>query len=142
MVGARMRGGALVQSLAADRTGLRNELTFYGEEGSLRVDLFRFDGIERAPIGELPGAPATRLRKLFALAPELAGAARDVVRGGLFTATYEAEWRGFADAVRAGSPPRASFEDGRAALAVALAAAASAETGTPAVPARSGSPLS
>jgi myo-inositol 2-dehydrogenase/D-chiro-inositol 1-dehydrogenase len=49
----------------------------------------------------------------------------------MFAASYEAEWRHFARVVRAGAEPECRVEDGREALAVALAAARSAATGEP-----------
>jgi len=44
----------------------------------------------------------------------------------LFTGAYTAELAGFAEAVRTGTPETVTGEDARAALAIALAAAASA----------------
>jgi myo-inositol 2-dehydrogenase / D-chiro-inositol 1-dehydrogenase len=55
----------------------------------------------------------------------------DTARGDqeLFASAYIAELASFTDAVRAGTPPRVTGEDARAALAIALAAAESARTG-------------
>jgi myo-inositol 2-dehydrogenase / D-chiro-inositol 1-dehydrogenase len=49
----------------------------------------------------------------------------------LFAGAYTAELAGFVDAVRTGTPAAVTGEDARAALAIALAAAASVTGGRP-----------
>ena len=56
-VSARMRGGALATLQASDDTVTRNELTLNGDLGSVRIDLYRSDGLELVGLGDLPGAP-------------------------------------------------------------------------------------
>jgi myo-inositol 2-dehydrogenase/D-chiro-inositol 1-dehydrogenase len=62
-----------------------------------------------------------------------AGRTTETVRSDqeLFGDAYTAELAAFADAVRTGAPAPVTGEDARAALAIALAAAASVERGTP-----------
>jgi predicted dehydrogenase len=131
VVSARMRNGALAQATGADRTSVSNEITIYGEEGSLLLDLYRFDGLVRSSLDDLPGAPTTRLRRMLVAAGQLARHTRELRAGGLFDATYAAEWRAFAAAVRGRGQPASTFEDGRKALQIALAAAESATLGRP-----------
>ncbi len=52
-------------------------------------------------------------------------------RGGDFFASYAGQWRHFLDAVRGDVPVECSARDGRQALEIALAAAASAPLGRP-----------
>jgi predicted dehydrogenase len=52
-------------------------------------------------------------------------------RGGHFASSYATEWRAFAAAVARREPVPASFEDGRQALAISLAATQSASSGAP-----------
>jgi len=61
------------------------------------------------------------------------GRITETVRGDqeLFAGAYTAELAAFVHAVRTGTPPVVTGEDARAALAIALAAAESARTGTP-----------
>jgi myo-inositol 2-dehydrogenase / D-chiro-inositol 1-dehydrogenase len=61
------------------------------------------------------------------------GRTMDTVRGDveLFADAYTAELSAFADAVRTGTTPTVTGEDARRALAVALAAVASVESGAP-----------
>jgi predicted dehydrogenase len=131
MVTGRMRGGTLVHALASDLTSSSNHVDLYGEEGALGLDLYRFDGLERSMLHDLPGAPVTRVRRVLASAAQLAAGLGEIRHGGLFDATYGAEWRHFAGAVRTSRQADCTFEDGRRALQIALAAAASASVGRP-----------
>lgn len=131
MVTGRMRGGTLVHAFASDLTGLSNEVKIRGEEGALRLDLYRFDGLTHASLRDLPGAPATRLRRMLAGTRQLAGSLSEIRNGGVFDATYGAQWRNFVSAARGLEPPACTFEDGRRALEIVLAAARSASLGQP-----------
>ncbi|WP_433730071.1 Gfo/Idh/MocA family oxidoreductase [Actinoplanes sp. CA-051413] len=82
-----------------------------------------------------PGGTATlgdgrRTTMVFSGAP---GRTAETVRSDqeLFTGAYTAEIAAFADAVRSGTPAPVTGEDARAALAIALAAAASVAGGRP-----------
>jgi predicted dehydrogenase len=131
VVTARLASGALAQALTSDVTGTANELVIFGDEGALRLDLYRFDGLEVSGLSDLPGSPRTRLRMLGSSAAHLVRGAEDVRRGGLFDASYAAQWRDFAAAARGERPAGSSFADGRAALRVVLAATESSSSGRP-----------
>jgi predicted dehydrogenase len=129
LVTARMRKGALAHAFGTDLSTSSNEVLVYGEKGSVLVDLYRFDGLVFAGVRDLPGAPLTRLRRLGAGAAQLSRSLNELRSGGLFDASYAAQWRSFAAAVRGGGRPASTFEDGRRALQIALAAAQSASLG-------------
>jgi predicted dehydrogenase len=131
VVSARLRSGVVGTLLACDRTSTGNELRIFGEQGALHLDLYRTEGLARVTLTDLPGAPATRLRRLASGARQLAGGIGEIRRGGVFDASYEAQWRHFASAVLAGRDPECTVEDGRRALQVVLAAAESADSGEP-----------
>jgi myo-inositol 2-dehydrogenase / D-chiro-inositol 1-dehydrogenase len=124
---ARTRRGAQVVSAFCEGTGESHEVEVFGERGSLRFSCHRADGVERLAAGEYAGALGVRLR----------GAAQTVralprmlaTRGGEYLASYEAEWHAFVSAARGASQPGCTLEDGRRAVAVALAAAESAAAG-------------
>lgn len=128
-VSARMSGGALAQALASDLTSATNAVTLYGEEGVLRLDLLRFDGLEHSALHDYPGTPRLRARRLLGAATQLGRSIGEVRRGGLFHTSYANQWRAFARAHREGRRPGATFEDGRRALQVALATAEAATLG-------------
>jgi myo-inositol 2-dehydrogenase / D-chiro-inositol 1-dehydrogenase len=130
-VTARMHGGALVHGFGSDRTSTSNGVAVYGEVGSLHVDLYRFDGLVYSSLRDLPGAPRTRLRRMAASAVQLSRSLGELRSGGLFDATYPTEWRRFAAALRGDGRPASTFEDGRRALQIALAAAESTTLGRP-----------
>jgi len=130
-VTARSAGGALLTALTMDATTVSNEMTLYGDAGTLHLDFYRADGYELRAPADLPGAPASRLRRLAASFAELGSNAGEMARGGVFDAAYERQWRHFADVVRHGVAPGCAPRDGRAALAIALAALdAAADGGT------------
>lgn len=128
-VSARMCKGALAQALASDLTSATNVVTLYGEEGMIRLDLLRFDGLEHSALRDYPGAPRLRARRLLGSAAQFAANLGEVRRGGLFQTTYANQWRQFALAHHERRQPGATFEDGRRALQVALAAGQSATLG-------------
>jgi predicted dehydrogenase len=130
-VTARMSGGALATALAADTTSIHNEVTIFGEAGELNVSCYRFDGLTVTSVAELPGSPRARMRNLARAAGQFGSSLRLARRGGIFAGSYDAEWRHFADVVRGGAEPECRLDDGREALAIALAAAESAASGHP-----------
>jgi predicted dehydrogenase len=118
VVGARTTRGTPLSTLVLDDSGVSHELAIYGTDGIVHADLCRVDGFHVAPRTELPGSPRARLGR----ARE---SLRAVRRGGDFRVTYEEQWRHFAEAVRRDLAPSPGLADGRAALEIALAAAAS-----------------
>jgi predicted dehydrogenase len=131
VVSARLGSGAVATLVASDRTAVANELRLYGDAGSLVLDCYRSDGLALARRDELPGAPGTRLRRLAGSLAGLVGHADEIRRGGVFDASYEAQWRHIARAAAGLEPPGCTFEDGRRTLAAAIAAERSAELGEP-----------
>ena len=129
LVSARTRGGVIAETFTSDLTSTANEITVWGEEGSLRVDLYRSDGLRRSDLRSLPGSPRVRLGRLGSAAAELARNSREIRRGGVFDSSYEAEWRAFAESIQLDREPLSSLGDGVRALEIALAAIESAQTG-------------
>lgn len=130
-VTARTKGGVHATALASDTTSVHNEVTIFGEAGELSVCCYRFDGLALTQVSELPGGARTRIRKFARAAMQLGPGIRAARTGGIFARSYDAEWRHFAEVIRAGAEPGCRLEDGREALVVALAAARSAATGQP-----------
>jgi predicted dehydrogenase len=129
VVTARLRSGALASLVALDDSAVTHRLTLYGTEGAADVDLLRFDGLTRLGLEDYPGDPRVRLGQLRQRLSDARGSLQAIRRGGDFDAAYEHAWRHFADAVRHGAPAGATFRDGRASLAIALAAARSLDSG-------------
>lgn len=128
-VSARMRAGALANTLAVDATSLSNQVAVYGAKGRAVLDLHRFDGLAQASPSEPSGAVRTRAQALLRTAralPAGVGAAR---RGGEALLAYEAEWRHFTRAIAGETAVESTLEDGVRALEIALAAIESATTG-------------
>jgi predicted dehydrogenase len=130
-VTARMRGGALVTTLGMDDAHLSHQITLYGDRGGLHIDVYRFDGLVRSGVDDPPGAPRTRLSHLAGVLREPRANLSAIRRGGDFDLSYDGEWRHFADAARRDRAPACSAADGRAALAIALAADRSRSLGEP-----------
>jgi len=130
-VTARMHHGAFVTLIVSDATSVSNELTLYGEAGSLHLDCYRSDGLRLTSLSDLPGAPRTRLRRMISTTKQLATNLAEIRRGGVFDATYEAEWRHFITAIRGNGIPACNLDDGVRALQIVLAVAESASTGKP-----------
>ena len=120
---ARTSRGVLVSSVFCEGTAECHELELYGERGRLRVSFYRFDGLERTDGDAHAGAPRERLRGGVRLLRELPRAALRARAGGDLMDSYAAEWEHFFDAIRRDRAPAATLEDGRRALALALAAA-------------------
>jgi predicted dehydrogenase len=62
---------------------------------------------------------------------ELPAALAVMRSGGDFTASYDALWRHYADCIQRDSAPACSFEDGKRALQITLAALQASQTGVP-----------
>jgi myo-inositol 2-dehydrogenase/D-chiro-inositol 1-dehydrogenase len=131
VVTARMRRGALASITVLDAAIVSHELMLYGTLGALRLDLCRFDGYTAESPDLLPGSPKARVLRFAGTFSDVGGHVHASRRGGDFMATYEDEWRRFAEIVRLDLPAEPSMTDGRAALAVALAAIESASSGAP-----------
>jgi predicted dehydrogenase len=128
-VTARLSSGALASATFAECTSQNNSIEIYGRSGSLIVSFYRFDGLETATTSDIPGNIQARIRGLKRFAEELPKAIATNRQGGEWLQSYREEWRHFVGSIRTGVPVECGLEDGRRALAVALAAMESAATG-------------
>lgn len=128
-VSGRVPGGPVLATTLAAGTSDAHEIELVGERGRLVLTPFRADGPRRHPAGRTAGGAGVRLR----------AAARDVVTlprqlraaraGGDFALSFRAQWRAVAEAVRGSASPHATIEDGRRAVALAVAAERALATG-------------
>ena len=130
-VSAVTKRGTLVSALSSDRTSCANELAVWGDAGSIRIDLYRFDGLEHTGLEALPGSPRVRLERLGAGMAALLRTAPELRRGGAFDSAYGAAWRAFAAAIQRDHATTSNLVDGVRALEITLAAQRSAESGQP-----------
>jgi len=128
---ARLTNGVLATAYFSESTTEHNEVQVFGQAGSLHLSLYRFDGLEYAPLFAAPGDIRYRLQRLARSLKQLPRAVRHFRRGGEYYASFMAQWRHFADSIQEAIPVECTLEDGRRALQVALAAAESASTGRP-----------
>jgi len=129
---ARLANGVLATGLFSLSASQDNQLEIYGQTGTLHVSCYRFDGLEYLPVSSYPGDVRTRLRRVAHSLKEVPPAARGMLQGGDFVASFGAEWGHFLDSIRQDAHPDCTLEDGRRALQVALAAVESASKGRPA----------
>lgn len=128
-VTARFRSGALASAAFAECTSQNNSMEVYGRAGSLTLSFYRFDGLELSSTSDIPGNIQGRIKGVVQFVKELPGAIPILREGGEWQQTYVKEWQHFAEAVRTGLPVECGIEDGRQAVAIALAAVESAATG-------------
>lgn len=133
-VTARMSGGILASATLSERTSHEIEIEICGDRGRLRVGCQRFDGLEAFPLGSAPGHAAIRLQGPGRFFREFPLGLAGMARGGDYLASYRRAWEHFCRIVREGEKPECALEDGRQALAIALAAARSADEGIPVSP--------
>jgi len=128
-VTARLTSGALVSATFAECTSQNNVIEIYGRTGSMNLSFYRFDGLETATTSEIPGNLPGRVRSLMQFGKELPQALATMRRGGEWRQSYIEEWRHFVTTARTGQAAECGLEDGRRALAAALAAMESSATG-------------
>jgi predicted dehydrogenase len=126
VVTAQLTGGVLASAQFAERSYPGNEIEILGEAGRLRVSLYDFDGLELLPLASRPGSPKTRMTRIRRALASLPAGLRGMRVGGDYVATFAEEWRRFAASVREDAPRAATLGDGRAAVAISLAATQSA----------------
>ena len=126
---ARMTGGALACSVFSQETADSHEIEVYGRNGRLKVSPYRTDGLEVQSLSESTGGMRQRMARVIGQIEGLPGAWSLSRRGGIFNEAYTNEWRFLLDSIRSGDEPLVSLEDGRRALAVALAATESTDSG-------------
>jgi predicted dehydrogenase len=129
-VTARLTNGMLASSAFSQVAKACNEVEIYGDERWLRVDCYRFDGLEHASSMSQPGSVKSRLKSIGTTLRALPRGILGLRYDGDFFDSYRAEWRHFVDAIRNDTPIESTLEDGRSALQAALAAVKSLTTGT------------
>jgi predicted dehydrogenase len=126
VVNGRTASGAFASSFFSQRGPGANELEVSGEDGRLRLSLYRFDSLElmsrETPAGDLRQRLSGVARSLREL-PQGVAAAR---RGGDYVNSYRREWLHMADVVLKDEPVECTLEDGLRALEIMLAAGESA----------------
>jgi myo-inositol 2-dehydrogenase / D-chiro-inositol 1-dehydrogenase len=128
-VTARMSNGALTVGVFSERTSHEIEAEICGAAGRLRVGCQRFDGLEFFPAGSAPGRLSLHLRRMSRFLSDLPAGLRGMRNGGDYLDSYRGAWRHFCGVIRNGGEVECTIEDGRRALAIALAAVESASTG-------------
>lgn len=126
---ARMTNGVLNTCLCSWGTGESQEIKIYGEAGILSISGYRFDGLRYYPVSSFPGNMRTRLGDAANFLKRLPSGISAMLQGGGYMASFRGEWRHFLGCIREDQPPESSFEDGRRALAICLAAIDSATSG-------------
>jgi len=130
-VTARMSNGVLAAAAFAVHTAKNNDVEVYGRDGALSFSFYRFDSFEYVTGPSSPDGIQVRLREMVRALQEMPRGLLRLRQGGDFLASFQTEWRHFFHAVRYDSPIECTFEDGRRALQVVLAAAKSASLGRP-----------
>lgn len=130
-VTARMANGVLASAVFAEGTSPNNELNLCGQAGRLHISCYRFDGFEFSPSSCYPGDVRLRLRRIAHLLKEAPQTVSILRQGGDWLTSYRTEWQHFIEAIQRDAPVECALEDGRRAVQVALAAAASASLGRP-----------
>jgi myo-inositol 2-dehydrogenase/D-chiro-inositol 1-dehydrogenase len=128
-VSARMSCGAVVSAIFAECTSQNNVVEIYGRAGSMSVSFYRCDGLETSSLSDIPGGIKPRLRGLASFLQALPRAFSNLHHGGEWHQSYVEEWKHFVEAIRTGGTVECRLQDGRQALAIALAAIESAATG-------------
>lgn len=131
VVSARLANDVLASASLSERTSHDVEVEVCGDAGRLRVSCQRFDGFEAYGRDETAGMPGPRLRAVARTAAGLPRGLASMRTLGDYGDSYRGAWQHFVDCARAGTAPSCSIEDGRAALRVVLAAAASVRSGAP-----------
>jgi len=130
-VAARLDGGVLATGVFSFLSGPNSELEIFGSQGRLHLALYRFDGLEFFSFRTFPGDLADRAGKALRSILAAPGFFGDLRRGGSIQATFTSIWSHFAECVRGTAQPECTLDEGRHALATALAAVQSASSGLP-----------
>lgn len=128
---ARLRNGTLAVSGFSQRGAPAHEIEIYGQNGRLLASPYRFDGFALTPASMFAGDLARRARTLLGTVKAMPGTIATAIRGGSFLEAYRVEWQHFAESVLRGTPAGCTFDDGRRALEVVLAAIDSIRSGHP-----------
>jgi predicted dehydrogenase/GT2 family glycosyltransferase len=117
-----MENGILAAAILSERTSHEIEIEVCGSAGRMRAGCLRFEGLDVAPLAEVPGAPRARLRQLAHLARELPGGLASMARGGEYRESYRAAWESFAQAAQGRASEVCGPAEGLRAVEVAAAA--------------------
>lgn len=131
IVTALLANGVLASAHLSERTGHDTHVEICGSEGRLRVSGQRFDGFETYARQETDGGGRPRLRAVERFFGELPRAVALRRHLGDYGDSYKGAWGHLLEAIDTRQPIECTVEDGREALRVALAAAASATSGRP-----------
>jgi predicted dehydrogenase len=129
LVSGRMASGVMVSLAASDMLPDMARLDVFCRKAVLTLTLGRFDGLEIVPLYSSAGSVGVRLRQMAYSMRQLAGRLSQGRRGRHNEGTYRRQWESFIAAIRQDLPVECTLEDGRRALAVALAVVHSAATG-------------
>jgi myo-inositol 2-dehydrogenase/D-chiro-inositol 1-dehydrogenase len=129
-VTARMADGMIAVAELCERTSNNNTVEVNGRAGRVRVDCYKFDGLEYSPAANVPGGMRARLSRIAYALRELPPAVLKR-RGGDYVATYGQEWQHFIDSINDDTPVECTLEDGRRATQILLASLESAARGQP-----------
>lgn len=128
---ARLSNGALATGLFTFQTSPASEVDIFGENGRLRLSLYRFDGFEFIARDIYPGDIKFRLKKAISSLAELPRAIPIINRGSDFERTFSDMWQHFANCINGKSSPHCDLSDGKQALAASLATMESVRSGKP-----------
>ena len=129
---ARLEDGTPVSASFARCTSNNNELEIFGQNASLRLCSYRFDGLEILPASSGPGAFDVRLKDAIRMLQNIPWALRSLRQGGDTDESYRFEWQHLIQAIREDKPvEECTLSDGRRAVQVMSAALASVSAGQP-----------
>jgi myo-inositol 2-dehydrogenase/D-chiro-inositol 1-dehydrogenase len=129
-VSARLTNGMIAVAELCERTSNNNTVEVNGRDGRVRVDCYKFDGLEISPAANVPGDMRVRLSRIAYALRELPPAVLKR-RGGDYVATYGQEWQHFIDSINRDMPVECTLDDGRRATQILLASLDSAVRGQP-----------
>ena len=122
IITGRLVGGVLASTLVSQHSTNVNRMELYGSEGCLRVDCYRYDGLE-VQLGR--GFGTSPRDRLGVFARTLTHLPRMVARarvGGDYEASYTEQWQAFLASIRSGRTPEPTVEDGVSNTEIVLAA--------------------
>ena len=130
-VNATLSNGVLASASLSERSSHEIEIEINGDRGRLRVSCQRYDGLEVFATGETSGMVGPRIRGIGRALRELPRGLARMRTLGDYGESYREQWEHVLDVVALRSAPESTLSDGREALRVVLAAAASATLGAP-----------
>ena len=115
-------GGIVASGVFSEQTADHNEIEIIGSKGRLRVNLFRFDGLEFFPIDSPPGGIGQKVNEMVNFIKALPTGIAIVRQGGDFLNSYYNEWDYFSRCIRENLAVDCGLKDGRASLQTVLTA--------------------